>query len=217
MTTTTVTVAGPATTRTLLTAAALAAPVWVVVSLAQAFTREGFDLTRHPLSQLATGELGWIQIATFATVGVLFIAGASGLRRALAGQPGGVWTPRLIRTVGIGMIAAGAFTMDAGDGFPVGTPAGPPAEMSWHAVAHMAAGSITFFALAAAGFVLGRHFARTGDRACAIVSRLAGVAVILGNGWAMSGGRMGSLTLAIGVSLALAWVSTVAYRLRHHA
>ncbi|MFI6391206.1 DUF998 domain-containing protein [Nonomuraea sp. NPDC050540] len=213
MTTTTVT--SPVTTRTLLAAAALAAPVWVVVSLAQAFTRAGFDLTRHPLSQLATGELGWIQIATFVTVGVLFIAGATGLRRALHGRPGGVWTPRLIRVVGVGMIAAGAFTMDAGDGFPVGTPAGPPAGMSWHAIAHMAAGSITFLALAAAGFVLGRHFARTGDRTSAIISRVAGVAVILGNGWTMGGGPMGSLTLAIGVSVALAWVSTVAYRLRN--
>jgi hypothetical protein len=34
-------------TRSLLTCAAVAAPLWVVVSLAQAATREGFDLTRH--------------------------------------------------------------------------------------------------------------------------------------------------------------------------
>ncbi|MFI6500595.1 DUF998 domain-containing protein [Nonomuraea typhae] len=206
-----------ASTRTLLTAAALAAPVWVVVCLAQVLTREGFDLTRHPLSQLATGGLGWIQIANFVTVGALFIAGSFGLRSAMYGRPGGTWTPRLTAIVGAGMIAAGVFTMDAGDGFPAGTPAGPPAGMSWHAIAHMASGSIAFIALAAAGFVLGRFFSRAGDRPAAIVSRLAGVAVILGDGWAMSGGRMGSLTLAVGVTSALVWLSAVAYRLRGNA
>ena len=31
---------------------------WAVASLAQAATRDGFDILRHPLSQLATGDLG---------------------------------------------------------------------------------------------------------------------------------------------------------------
>src|SRR5688500_18637823 len=51
------------TTRTLLTCGTLAGPVFVVVGLIQAFTIPGFDLTHHYLSQLSSGELGWIQIA----------------------------------------------------------------------------------------------------------------------------------------------------------
>ena len=41
--------------------------------------------------------------------------------------------------------------------------------------------------------------------------------MIVGDGWAMSGGRAGSLTLAVGVTAAMAWVSLVAARLRKSA
>ncbi|HUR03932.1 MAG TPA: DUF998 domain-containing protein [Nonomuraea sp.] len=216
MTAIAITTAGTST-RTLLTAAAAAAPVWALVSLGQVLTREGFDLTRHPLSVLSTGPLGWIQIANFLIVGALVIAGSFGLRQILRGKPGGIWAPRLMLVNGIGMVAAGVFVMDPGDGFPIGTPAGMPVAMSWHSVLHMASGSVSFIALAAAGFVLGRHFSRAGARGMAIASRAAGAAVIVGDGWAMSGGRAGSLTLAVGVTAAMAWVSLVAARLRKSA
>ncbi|MEU4323670.1 DUF998 domain-containing protein [Nonomuraea dietziae] len=216
MTTTTIT-RGNASTRTLLTAAAAAMPVWTVVALTQAFTREGFDLVRHPFSQLATGSLGWIQITNFLIVGSLLIAGSFGFRRALYGRPGGTWVPRLTLVAGIGMIGAGVFVMDPGDGFPVGTPAGPPATMSWHAVMHMVAGSITFIAFAAACFVLGRYFTRTGARGMAVLSRLAGMALILGDGWAITGGHAASVTLATGVMIAMGWISLVAARFRTSA
>lgn len=50
------------TTRSLLTCAVVSAPLWAVVSLAQATTRDGFDLTQQPLSLLSAGPLGWLQI-----------------------------------------------------------------------------------------------------------------------------------------------------------
>lgn len=204
-------------TRTLLTAATVATPVWALVSLGQVLTREGFDPIRHPLSALSTGSLGWIQIANFLVVGALVIAGSSGLRRALSDRPGGTWAPRLMLVNGIGMIAAGVFVMDPADGFPIGTPAGMPAAMSWHSILHMASGSVAFIALAAACFVLGRHFSRAGARGTAVASRIAGVALIVGDGWSMTGGHAGSLTLAVGVTTAMAWVSLVAARLRKSA
>ncbi|MFI7470188.1 DUF998 domain-containing protein [Nonomuraea sp. NPDC049646] len=210
MTAITTTTAPAASTRSLLTAGAVAAPLWTVVNLAQVLTREGFDIVRHPLSQLSTGSLGWIQVADFLVVGALVIAGSYGLRRAVPGR----WLPRLLLVNGIGMISAGIFRMDAGDGFPVGTPAGPPATMSWHAGLHMASGSIAFIALAAACFVLGRHFSRAGAPGSAVASFVAGAAVIAGNGWTMSGGPGGSVTLAVGVTGAMLWVSAVAFRLR---
>ncbi|GAA2731385.1 DUF998 domain-containing protein [Actinocorallia aurantiaca] len=211
--------AAPATaaspsTRTLLALAAVAAPLWAVVSLVQAFTREGYDLMRHPLSMLSTGALGWLQISNFLFCGALTVAGAVGLRRAMRGTPGGTWTPRLVAVNGLGMMAAGVFSMDPADGFPAGTPAGAPEAMSWHAVLHLVSGSVAFTALIAACFVLGRHFARTGDRGRAVVSRVAGVVFILGDGWAMSGGPAGSLTLAVGVLTGMLWVSAVAAHLR---
>ena len=207
------TTASTTTSRTLLSCAAVAAPLWVAVSLAQAATREGFDLTRHPLSMLSNGSLGWLQIANFLVAGVLTVAGAAGLRRALHGTPGGRWAPRLVAVNGVGLIAAGAFVLDPGDGFPAGTPAGPMA-LSWHGYAHLAAGSIAFIALIAACYVLGRHFSRAGDRRNAVASRVAGTALLVGDVWATGGGKAGSLVLAVGVITAMLWVAGVAARYR---
>ncbi|MFB6841376.1 DUF998 domain-containing protein, partial [Streptomyces sp. NPDC056361] len=181
-------------TRALLACVAVAAPLWAAVSLTQAATREGFDITRHPLSALSNGSLGWLQIANFLVAGALLAVGATGLRRALHGTAGGTWAPRLVRIAGLGMIAAGLFVMDPADGFPVGTPYGQPATLTWHSYAHFAAGSVTFTSLIAACYVLGRHFHRAGDRGYTIASRAAGTALLLGNGWAMSGGEAGTLT-----------------------
>jgi Protein of unknown function (DUF998) len=201
-------------TRLLLGCAAASLPVWAVVSYSQAFTRQGFDVTRHPLSALSNGSLGWIQIANFLVVGSLVVAGSVGLRRALRGTPGGTWTPRLALVYGLGMISAGLLRMDPMDGFPVGTPAGQPTSMSWHSVGHMISGTIAFTAIIAACFVLGRHFSRVGERGLAVASRVAGVVFILGDGWAMTGGRYGALTLGVGVAVGMGWISLVAARLR---
>ncbi|MES0833523.1 DUF998 domain-containing protein [Nocardiopsis tropica] len=201
-----------ASTRLLLGAAIASAPLWTVVSLAQAATREGFDLTRHPLSMLSNGSLGWLQIANFTLAGALAVAGAFGLRRVLRGTPGGSWIPGLILVHGAGMIAAGAFVMDPAAGFPSGTPLDTPAALSGHALGHMAAGTVSFSALIAACYVLGHHFSRNGRRGTAAASRVAGTALLLGNGWAMTGGQGGSLTLAVGAVTAMLWISLVAAR-----
>lgn len=201
-------------TRTLLVCAAVAAPLWTAVSLAQAATREGFDLIRHPLSALSNGDLGWLQIAAFVVAGVLTAVGATGLRRAMVGTPGGTWAPRLVRVAGLGMIASGVFVMQPTDGFPVGTPAGMPAALTGASLAHLAFGLLTFVSLIAACWVLGRHFSRTGHRRLAIASRVAGTALLVGNGWAMTGGTAGTLTLALGAISAMLWVSAVAARFR---
>jgi hypothetical protein len=207
--TTTVGSATPAT-GVLLACSVIAAPLFAVVSLTQAFTREGFDLIRHPLSMLSTGDLGWLQIVNFLVTGALTVAGAVGLRRVLRGTPGGTWAPRLILVNGVAMAAAAVFVMDPGDGFPAGTPAGQPTTMSWHGLMHMVAGSIAFTALIVACFVLGRHFSRTGRPGFAVASRLSGLIFTFGNGWAMSGGYAGSLTLCVGAITAMAWVAVVA-------
>lgn len=201
-------------TRSLLTCVAVAGPLWAAVSLVQAATREGFDLTRHPLSALSNGSLGWLQIANFLVAGVLTVIGATGLRRVLRGTRGGTWTPRLVRVYGVGLVAAGVFTMDPGGGFPVGAPDGVPTSMSWHSYGHMAAGTISFAALIAACYVLGSHYGRAGNRRDAVASRVAGTALLAGDLWAMSGGAAGSLTLAVGAIAAMLWISVVAARHR---
>jgi len=181
-------------TRSPLTCVAVAGPLWAVVSLAQVATRKGFDLTEQPLSALSNGSSGWVQIVNFLLAGLLSVVGAASLGRAL----GSTWVPRLVRVYGVGMIAAGIFVMDPG-----------PA-LTWRGYGHMAAGSISFIALIAACYVLGRHYSRAGDRRNAITSRVAGTALLVGDLWAMSGGRLGTVTLAVGAITAMLWISTVA-------
>ena len=38
----------------------VAGPLYVMVTLAQALTRDGFDLRQHRFSWLTAGDLGWI-------------------------------------------------------------------------------------------------------------------------------------------------------------
>ena len=76
-------------TRRLLACGMAAGPLFLAAALIQALTRPGFDLTRDAVSLLSIGSLGWIQITNFLLTGVLFIAAAAGLRRALRGRPGG--------------------------------------------------------------------------------------------------------------------------------
>lgn len=201
-------------TRSLLTCLVVASPLWALVSLTQAATRDGFDITHHPLSALSNGSLGWLQIANFLVAGVLLTLGATGLRRAMDGTPGGTWAPRLVRVAGLGMVAAGLFVMDPADGFPVGTPYGPPATLTWHSYAHFAAGSATFISLIATCYVLARHFNRRGNRGYTVLTCTAGTALLIGNGWAMGGGKAGTLTLAVGVLTAMLTVSLIADRFR---
>ena len=52
-------------TARLLACGIAAGPLFLTVGLTQAFLRDGFDLSRHPLSLLSLGDLGWVQIANF--------------------------------------------------------------------------------------------------------------------------------------------------------
>jgi hypothetical protein len=161
--TTPATTADSTRTDRMLTAGVVAGPVLGLTWLAQGLAREGYDFTRHPMSLLALGEGGWVQIASFAVSGGLMLACAAGLRRTLLDGPGARWAPRLTAAIGAGLIAAGVFTADPGAGFPAGAPAGTPV-LSWHGILHEASHLVVVVAWIALCFVLGRRFASQGDR-----------------------------------------------------
>jgi Protein of unknown function (DUF998) len=152
-------------TRALLACGVVAGPLFLVVALLQALTRDGFDPGRHPLSLLSLGELGWIQITNFVVAGLLSVAFAVGMRRVLHPGRGGTWGPLLFGTYWVGLIGGGAFLADPGAGFPPGAPAGAPEQLSWHGILHDAAHVLAFLALIAACFVLARRFAALGSGA----------------------------------------------------
>jgi len=131
-------------TRSLLTGGIVAGPLYLVSGFTQAFTRPGFDITRHPFSILANGPLGFIQISTFLLCGLLVVGAAFGLRRAMREGRGRTWAPRLLGLYGLGLIGAGIFRADPSLGFPVGTPQ-DALTVSWHGVMHMVCGQIVGF------------------------------------------------------------------------
>lgn len=142
----------------------VAGPFYVVVSLAQAVVRDGFDLTRHDWSLLANGSGGWIQVSNLILTGVLVVAAAIGYHRALRGGVGQRWVPRLLATYGVCLAGAGIFRADPMAGFPAGTPDGPPVAFTVHGMLHVVFGGIGFLALIIAAFVLARRFRREGRR-----------------------------------------------------
>jgi Protein of unknown function (DUF998) len=198
-----------ARTRLLLGGAIAGWIVFGVVSLAQAFTRDGFDLTRHPLSMLSNGDLGWLQITNFVVSGLLTFIGALGLRRALRGTPGGTWAPRLAAIWGVALFLSGPFVLQGGDGFPVGDPGVP--GMTVGSIGHLVVGTIGFTALIAACYVTGRHYSRAGERRLAWGARIAGTSFLVGDVYSMAGLPAGSLLLAITALTAMGWLAVAAH------
>lgn len=113
----------------LLAAGATAGVLFTVVGAIQALVRPGFDISRHAGSMLTLGEFGWIQTVNFVVTGLLLIAGAVGLGRAMAAAGRGTraakWSARLLGVYGAGFVFAGLFVPDPALGFPPGTPEGP--------------------------------------------------------------------------------------------
>lgn len=200
-------------TRSLLGYLALAGPFYVVVSLAQALTRPGFDLTRHEWSLLALGHLGWIQQANFILTGVMIIVGAAGARRAIGrSADAGTWAPRLFAGYGLGLIGAGIFRADAAEGFPPGTPGGPATHVSVNAAMHVVFGSLGFACLIAACFVIARAYHRRADRRSALASGAVGVVFAAGFAGIASGAASPAINIGFttAVVISSAWLTAVA-------
>ena len=164
--------------KALLRCGMLAGPFYLAVGLLQARLREGFDVTRHPLSVLALGPGGWIQTANFVITGLMVIAAAVGFGRALA------WKPRaltwFLAGFGLCMIVAAIFPSDPMDGFPPGTPEGPPTSISTTGLVHFASGALGFACLAISCFIAARTMWRRHAPSFAWLSLLSGLAVVLG-------------------------------------
>ncbi|TDO31002.1 uncharacterized protein DUF998 [Kribbella sp. VKM Ac-2527] len=201
--------AGRLSNRTLLTFAALAGPGFFASASAQMLTRDGFDLRVHPISQLSTGDLGWIQIATFVLTGLGVIAFAVAHHRLVRVGVGRRLVPIFVAIFGVGLIVSGLFVMDPQNGFPVGTPDGPVPAMSWHSIVHAAAAAVAFTAMAAACVVLVVRAIRCREVAAAIGNGLVGVFLLL----PMSPNHA-SLQIAFTGVVAFTWTTIHALKLR---
>jgi uncharacterized membrane protein YozB (DUF420 family) len=205
-----------AVTRSLSGYLAHAGPFYVVVSLAQAVTRTGFDLGRDEWSLLAVGHAGWVQMVNLGVTGRMTVVGAVGMRRAVGRDAvSGLWAPRLLAGYGTALIVAGVFTADPADGFPAGTAAGPDRHPSLHGTLHIVSGSIGFVCLIAACFVVARGLSSRGLHRRATASRVVGGVLAVAFVVIASGSTSVAVNLAFTVAVIVvsAWLTMLAVHL----
>jgi len=175
-------------TRALLACGAVAGPLYVAVTIAEALTRDGFDLRHHRFSWLTTGDLGWIHQSNMVLVGGLTVLFAIGVRQLLRTGRGAVWGPRLLGLLGAAYVVGGLLTADPVIGFPPGTTA-EMVHKTWHGIAQNVSRSASSLFLLAASVVLARWFAAEGHHVWAwfyataipaVFAALAAVGLALG-------------------------------------
>jgi hypothetical protein len=195
----------PVSTRILLIAGAVAGPLFAVLATGQVLLRHGFDLRRHPLSLLATGGLGFVQISNFVLAGLGVLCLAVAVRRTITDGVGRRLLAPLIAVFGLGLIASGVFVMDPENGFPIGTPEGPAQATSWHGIAHVVAATAAFTGLAAACIVLTVRMVRRRAGWAAVLNACAALVLLapVNPAWA-------SIQLAVTALVGFTWTSALA-------
>lgn len=191
--------------RSLLLAGAIAGPLYIVVGTIEAIARDGFDIRVHPLSILANGDWGWIHTSLLVVSGALTVLGALGVRPSVRRA---AWVGLVV--YGLGLVAAGLMRADPVDGFPIGTPDGPPETVSWHGVGHLAAGAIGFIGLIVACVSV----ARSARGRWGLFSLATGVIYLVTFiGLGAGGGRpVTNLAFTVAVILGWAWITTLMLR-----
>ena len=159
----------------LLYAGVIGPLLFIVVFLVEGLTRPGYSAWRHYVSQLATGDGGWMQVVNFLVCGTLIIAFAIGLRFALRGSRASVGAPVLFGLFGTALLVAGIFVTDPALGYPVGA-----AQVhTMHGMIHGFSGLAAFSLLAASGFVMAWHFAaEPGSRRWQLYSLGVGLLIV---------------------------------------
>jgi hypothetical membrane protein len=124
-----------------------------------------YSPARHWISSLALAPgVGRVQVVAFLASGVLVLAFADGLRRAVPDGPGSTWGPRWVGVAGAGLVAAGVFPIEPALGYP---PAAVAAA-GWTGPLHDVAGLAVFTGLTVAAAVWSRRFRRGWSVACAV-------------------------------------------------
>lgn len=190
-----------------LVAGIIAGPLFVATATAQVLARDGFDLARHPLSLLANGEHGWVQIANFILAGLLSLAFAWALAPRVRGGRGETWIPRLLALFGVGLVIGGVFPADPALGFPAGAPAGVPEQMSIPGLIHAFAPPVAFVSLIAACWIMASRYAKHGQPTAALVTRVVAVTCFV---LTLPVGPLFSVRLFAAVAIGFAWIAVVA-------
>jgi len=203
-------------TQALLACGVVAGPVYVTVAMAQALTRDGFDLARHRFTALTAGDLGWIHKSNMLLVGALTVLFAVGVAHVLRTGRGATWGPRLLGLFGLAYVVGGALTADPAAGFPPGA-ASEVVQTTWQGAVQNASRGASTVLLIAASVLIASHFAATGRRGWAWFYGLYGAAVpVVFAALVAVNSAVGSYPYAIAVIFLVTpwiWVTTLAVHL----
>jgi hypothetical protein len=205
--------AGDPLTRRLLLVAAVGAVTFVAVWAVDGATRAGYRPSQHPVSALALGDRGWVQVANFVLAGVAMAAFAVAVHRTFVDGPAAAWAPALLAACAVGLVASGMFVMDAPAGYPPGTPIG--GGRSWRGALHDVAGLVVFTTLPAAAIVSGVRFRGDHDLrwlgTASIGAGLLAAAAFLAFAIVDESGRAGAgLVQRAAIVVGWGWVAAVA-------
>ncbi|HEX3196147.1 MAG TPA: DUF998 domain-containing protein [Propionibacteriaceae bacterium] len=203
------------TARTALIAGAIAGPLYVGVGTLEAMLRPGFDIRIHSLSLLANGPWGWVHSAMMVVSGLLTLIGALGLANTQqhVGRRSYAMIIGLI-VYGLGIATAGLLRADPAEGFPIGTPPGPPVLVTTSGIGHLVAGGIGFLGLIVACLACARRSAQFGDHRWAACSAVTGVYYLVAFAGIASGAGNSVINIAFTVAVALGWAWLTALCLR---
>jgi hypothetical membrane protein len=189
-----------AVTRSRLGYGVVVGPFYLLLGVAQGLLRPGFSFARHPLSVLANGDYGWVQTTNFALSGLMVIAAAIGMARVVGrGARATSWT---LAAFGAGVALAAIFRADALDGFPVGTPLGPPTSISTMGLTHFLVSALAFTCFGVSALLAAPMLARRGERAMSRLSLASGLVMLLGF---FGGFALPSPVLGIWISVVTGW------------
>ena len=201
-----------------------AGPVFVAVFLCEGAARQGYRPLRHPVSSLALGPRGWIQVSNFSVAGALFLAGAAGLARAGDPVASSRAAPALIGAAGAGLIGAAVFTTDPVSGYPPGTPEALT-QPTRRGIAHNLAAVPVFLGLPAAALIgswrawrAGRHGFACYSAGTAVTMPAAMALAAAGFGQSPRLARLGGLFQRVSIMTGFAWLTALcAQALRYAA
>jgi hypothetical protein len=170
-------------TRFLLAGGVVGPVLFIIVFLIEGATRPGYSPWRNYVSQLSTGEGGWVQIANFIVCGLLSLGFALALWSSWSSSRparGFAWGPTLLIIFGLDLIVAGIFVTDPALGYPPGSLLGSQGQ-TLHGDIHGVAGLLTFGVLAATCFVYAQRFRSDPDwKGWTAYSNITGAIIALG-------------------------------------
>jgi hypothetical membrane protein len=202
--------------RALLIGGVVGPVLFLLVFLVEGALRPGYDPMRHQVSLLSLGDRGWIQVLSFLICGSLIAGFGMGLWSVLEPGRAAIGGPIGIVLAGIGLIVAGAFSVQPSFGYPPGAPSGIP-DPDLASYLHVVGAFLFFFGMIAAAALFAGRFHTAGRRGWAWYSGLS-AAIVLVFFAASSGGPDGQplvpdyvgLLQRVSIIVGLVWLAALA-------